>query len=177
VVQAFADGNLIGVVDGLGHGPEAAAASRLSVALLTEHAGAPLTELVARCHERLHGTRGATLSLAVINGKESTWSWLGVGNVAGVLVRAGRGSQREREFLVPRNGLVGARLPRLSVATVPAVPRDTMILATDGIRSDFYEALNMTGTPQKIAEETLTRYATGTDDALVLVVRLQGRSR
>lgn len=177
VIQALADGFLVGVIDGLGHGPEAAAASRLCGAQLAEHAGAPLTEIVTRCHRRLYGTRGATLTLAAFNSKKSTWSWLGVGNVVGVLVRAGRSSRPDREFLVLRNGLVGARLPRLWVATVPAVPGDTMILATDGIRNDFSEALNLTGTPQQIAEHTLAQHAMGTDDALVLVTRYSEAER
>ena len=171
IIQAYADGTLVGVMDGLGHGPEAAVVSRLCRDVVTGHAGEPLDDVVRKCHEHLVGTRGVTLSLAAFNERVRTWTWLGVGNVAGVLLRPGGSTLRQREFLLSRNGVVGARLPRLSVSTLPATPGDTLIMATDGIRTDFAHELDLTGTPQQIAERILASHSTGSDDALVFVAR------
>src|SRR5689334_21723728 len=66
VVAAFSGGVLVAVLDGLGHGPEAALASRVAAATLHDNLGEPVTVLMERCHAALHGTRGAVLSLAVI---------------------------------------------------------------------------------------------------------------
>ena len=52
---------------------------------------------------------------------------------------------------------------------------DTLILATDGIRSDFLGALLPQGDPpQALADHILARWSKQTDDALVLVVRYLG---
>ena len=171
VIQAYTDGTLVGVMDGLGHGPEAALVSRLCRDVLTGHVGEALDEVVRKCHERLLGTRGVTLSVASFNDRDRTWTWLGVGNVAGVLLRPAGAPPRHREFLLTRNGVLGARLPRLSAATLPAALGDTMIMATDGVRTDFAQELDLTGTPQQVAERILASHSTGSDDALVFVAR------
>ena len=179
VVRSFRDGLLVGVVDGLGHGPDAAAASRLCAALLEERAGQPLIESMNACHERLQGTRGAALSLASFNLRDATLSWVGVGNVAAVLVsaavparlRAAATPPPGREFLLLRSGVVGGRLPRLTDKTIRLMDGDTLVMATDGIRGDFSLGLDTLDTPQEIARRVLKRHATGKDDALVVVVR------
>ena len=171
VIHEFSEGTLIGALDGLGHGPEAAVASRLCASVLTEYAGEPLAEIVARCHARLRGTRGVVLGMCTLREKASAWSWIGVGDVSGVLVRAGAGARRESRFLVQHSGVVGGLMPRLRASTVSAVPGDVLILATDGVRTDYSHELHPIGTPQQIAERILDRHATGVDDALAVVVR------
>lgn len=171
MIQEYADGMLIAVMDGLGHGPAAAVASRCCASVLTTYAGEPLDTMVERCHARLHGTRGVALSLCTLNENSSTWSWIGVGNVSCVLLRNGFGPRRERVFLVPSNGVVGALMAKPKVATHPASPGDVLILATDGIRIDFSYDLNTAGTPEGIAERVMQNHASGKDDALALVAR------
>src|SRR2546422_1725166 len=52
---------LVAVVDGLGHGAEAASAAQAAVAALERHASESLVGLVERCHRALKGTRGAVM--------------------------------------------------------------------------------------------------------------------
>jgi len=59
-----ASGVLIAVVDGLGHGKEAAAAAHAAIGELQKHRGRPLERLVDQCHERLQGGRGVVMSRA-----------------------------------------------------------------------------------------------------------------
>ena len=172
VIREFPDGLLVGVMDGLGHGPGAATASRLCADVLMEYNGEPLPEIVSRCHDRLRGTRGVALSLVSFNLKDRKMTWLSVGNVGAVLLRPPGSQGPRREFPLLRNGVVGSRLPRLQAATIPIESGDTLIFATDGVRSDFSQGLEPLGTSQQIAEQLLEKHATKNDDALVVVARL-----
>ena len=172
LVQAFAEGILLAVVDGLGHGAEARVAAQTAVATLAEHVGEPLVALVQRCHENLRCTRGAVLSLARLDPRVETLTWLGVGDVDGVLLRSY--GWTNREALIPRGGVVGYQLPPLRVAEVPLWVGDTLILSTDGIRSDYAETVSCGDPPQQIADRILAERRRGSDDALVLVARYLG---
>ena len=70
-----ANGMIFAVIDGLGHGRAAAAASKIAVAMLQQYAGDPLIELLHRCHESLRATRGVAMSLARFNTEDSVLTW------------------------------------------------------------------------------------------------------
>jgi len=162
---------LLAVVDGLGHGDEAAVAARAAVAALGHSPNEPIAGLLARCHEELRKTRGVAMNLVSVDGKEDTLTWVGVGNVAGVLIDPIGGG---REALITRAGVVGLRLPPLRFVTLRVARGATLILATDGVRSSFTEDLSAGDSPQRVAQEILDRHWKGTDDALVLVARYLG---
>src|SRR5262249_60298921 len=99
-------------------------------------------------------------------------TWVGVGNVAGLLRRANEVTPHE-EALVPRVGVLGHQLPALSAATVVLAPGDTLALATDGLDTNAI-ALNASDAPQALAERILSRGWKGIDDGLILVARFVG---
>ena len=171
----FPDGILVGVIDGLGHGPEAAHAARTAAEVLTAHAGEPVQALVQQCHGRLRNTRGAVMSLASFNGAESSITWIGVGNVDAVLLRADPNLASRHEALSMRGGIVGYQLPPLRATALPVERGDTLIMATDGIRGGFTEGVNLRHGPRDIAESILALHSKSTDDTLVLVARYLGR--
>jgi hypothetical protein len=175
VVAMFPRGALVAVIDGLGHGPEAALAAREAASILEEHAALSVRELVLRCHEGLRKTRGAVMSLASFDTRSSTIEWCGVGNVEGVLLRAGAAG-RGSEAIGTRGGVVGYRLPTLNVSTVTVSTGDLLVLATDGIQLGFSAAVDVDREPQVIADAVFARCAKGSDDALVLAVRYLGMS-
>lgn len=177
VVKWFADGLLVAAVDGLGHGPEAAAAARIATAILEEHAGESPVTLVRWCHRDLQGTRGAVMSLGSLDLSQARLTWLGVGNVQGVLLRRGLAYDAPEESLLLRAGVLGAQLPRLEAAVLPMSIGDTLIFATDGVAPDFTRELARNLPPQRAAETILARHYKGTDDALVVVARLGGMAR
>src|SRR5580704_7911903 len=152
-------GVLIAVIDGIGHGEEAAEVARTAAALLRSSSDEPVISLVELCHEKLKGTRGAVLSLAFISPAQKMMTWIGVGNVHGVLVRA---------------GVVGSKLPALQASVLPVSQGDTVVFATDGIQSDFSTGLSARENPQRAADRILNKFRNGNDDALVLVTRLTG---
>jgi phosphoserine phosphatase RsbX len=176
LVKPVAGAVLVAVVDGLGHGAEAATAARAAVTALERHATESAVPLIERCHRALKGTRGAVMSVAVFGRPDRSMTWVGVGNVEGLLLPAdgvGR-STPARSSLVTRGGIVGSELPRLHPVVVPVAPGDTLIFATDGIREGFAEGLSLEAAPQQLADHILVHHGKGTDDALVLVARYLG---
>jgi serine/threonine protein phosphatase PrpC len=176
LVKAVTRGVLVAVVDGLGHGSEAASAAQAAVAALDRHAEESPLPLLERCHRALQGTRGAVMSLASFDTAGGSMTWAGVGNVDGRLLYAD-GSGRfagVRGSLVTRGGIVGSELPRVQAQTLPVSAGDTLIFATDGIKEGFAEELSADVTPQQLADQILARYGKSTDDALVLVARYRG---
>src|SRR6266704_3658201 len=124
VVKAVNSGALVAVVDGLGHGAEAAVAARAAVKVLEQYADA---------------------------------------------------ARRVRhDTLVTRGGIVGSDLPPVRAKVVSVAPRDTLIFATDGVRSPFTDGLPPDAPPQQLADQILAHHGKGTDDALVLVARYMG---
>lgn len=179
-VVPFDGGVLVGVIDGLGHGPNAAKASRAATDILEAHAHEGPLALVERCHEGLRRTRGAALTLASIHatsvdGASAELTWLGVGNVEGALLRRDRA--RADDSVVLRGGIVGLRLPALRATTLTLEIGDTLIFATDGIRPGFTREVERTSAPAAIAESILADHRSGNDDALVLVARYVGSPR
>src|SRR5205823_2688246 len=137
VALATQDGALVAVVDGLGHGAEAADAAKAALRSLERHAHEPILPLIRNCHRSLAGTRGVVMSVAVFDARAETVTWVGVGNVEGVLLRAQATTILGRESLLLRGGVVGGHLPALAAALIPVSRGDALIFATDGIRSDF----------------------------------------
>ena len=174
VVCPFPDGALLGVLDGLGHGHEAAAAATKAVRVLERDAKLPIITLVQRCHEELKATRGVVMSVASFTISYGLMAWMGVGNVQAVLRRASTQSLKSQEMLLLRAGVVGIHLPPLAAAVLPVLPGDILIFATDGVREDFTERPLKASTLQEAAENILARFWKGNDDALVLVVRFLG---
>ncbi len=167
-------GVLIAAIDGVGHGEEAANAAKIAASILKTGVEEPIISLVEQCHERLRSTRGVVLSLASIDPVHGMMTWLGVGNVQGVLLRGDAKKGSSQETLLLRAGVVGSRLPPLQAAVLPIAKGDTLFLVTDGISGDFAGNLSTLGNPQRAADRILERYRVGNDDALVLVARLAG---
>jgi len=168
------DGILIAAMDGIGHGEEAASAAEAAVSILKASLDEPVISLVERCHDGLRSTRGVVLSLASIDPKHGMMTWIGVGNVQGVLMRVGARKGSVQEVLLLRGGVVGSQLPALQAAVLPVAKGDTLIFVTDGIRGEFVEDLSALESPQRAANNILKRHSRGNDDALALVVRLTG---
>jgi serine/threonine protein phosphatase PrpC len=175
-VRPVGRGALVSVVDGLGHGAEAAVAARKAVAALERHAAESLLPLVERCHQALLGTRGVVMSVAFFDAVAASMTWVGVGNVEGVLFYGDRARRPPRVSLLTRGGVVGCELPRLRADVVEVAPGDTLILATDGIGRGFVDGLPVEGSPQQLADHILERFGKSTDDALVFVARYRAAS-
>ena len=165
---------LVAAIDGVGHGKEAALAARSAAAILRSGVNESPLNVVQRCHEQLQATRGVVLSLASIEPGRGILTWLGIGNVQGVLMRAGAQPGTVQEVLLLRAGVVGFQLPALQAVVLPLQKGDTLVFATDGINQEFVRSLSALESPQRMAERILEQHHSGHDDGLVLVVRYTG---
>lgn len=174
IVAPFPGGVLVGAIDGLGHGPEAALAARCAAAVLAAAPDRPVSQLIEASHAALRGTRGAVMTIASIDLAAGLLTWIGVGNVDAVVRRFGGG--RTRGHIIARGGVVGYQLPPLREAVLPVFQGDLLVFATDGVRHDFAAGLAADGPVQAQAAALIGAYAKTTDDALVLCVRYLGAS-
>jgi phosphoserine phosphatase RsbX len=163
-------GWLLAVADGLGHGPEAAAASTVFVEVLKRHVEEQPVELIRLCHEAMKDTRGSAATVVTIDRMRCLLSWAGVGNVEGV-IRHAHPAASPTEYITMRGGIVGYRIPGLQPAFLQLFDGDILALATDGINGDFVQAIGLTHPPGVLAGYILDHYAKPNDDALVLVAR------
>lgn len=173
VVESYAGGTLVAVMDGLGHGDNAEVAAKAAAEVLQSHAGEPGGSLVERCHKSLKRTRGVAMSAATFE-PGGVMRWVGVGNVEGSLLRAAANGKPERDGLVQRGGVVGYQLPPLRENQIQLSPGDTLVLATDGVKSSVTDGILHGETPRAIADHLLETYGKDTDDSLVFVARYLG---
>ena len=177
VLIPFENGLLLAVMDGLGHGEEAALAADAAAAAIEGHAHEPVIALLKRCHEALRGTRGAAISIASLSKTYNTVTWLGVGNVDGVLLRGDDQTVSAHDNIMLFPGVVGHQLPPVRAVVTPINPGDLLILFTDGIRREFLsEPIIPNQAPQRIADRICAKYSKENDDALVSVARFVGGS-
>jgi len=164
---------LIGVIDGVGHGSEAAQAAAVAAAVLEKHPREPVDALMLRCHEKLRETRGAAITLVAIEGATGALEWVGAGNVSAALQQVEPfGLPATRELLV-RSGACGASLPSTRASQLPMARGDTLVIATDGVHRKFVDDIVGSEPPQRLADRLLSRYGTSLDDSLVVVARLR----
>jgi len=162
-------GGLVCLIDGLGHGPEAADAAERCADVVRANAEAPAADLLELCHETLLDSRGVVMTAAWLDLERSLLSWAGVGNVDARLVRSG--PQPREDVALVFGGVVGYRMPKVRVATMPLGRGDLLVMITDGVESAISPALAGGGAAQTLADRIFAMHGKGTDDALVVVVR------
>lgn len=165
------EGVLLGVFDGLGHGPEAAEASELAAEIIRDHPERPVEWLVRECHDALLRTRGVVMALVSLRSERSVW--IGVGNIEGKVIRPGL--EPFSPVTLPQlGGIIGYQLPVLHPSLLRLSPDDVVLLATDGLRTDFKTDVTSTRPVQEIADDLLENFGKTNDDAIVLVARYYG---
>jgi negative regulator of sigma-B (phosphoserine phosphatase) len=175
VFAPYDRGGLVAVIDGLGHGDDAADASALAERVIREHASVPPTDLLKRCHEALRKSRGVVLTAAWFDLEAMELFWAGVGNVEARLVRGAAAYGARHDSALVLGGVLGYNLPRVRPARTDLRRGDAVAFATDGIDADYSTSLTPGLPAQRLAERILQRHGRDTDDALAAVVRYVAR--
>jgi serine/threonine protein phosphatase PrpC len=173
VVRPAADGYVLAVADGLGHGPEASVAANVAIAAATHPGEDSPSVLLRRCHEACSRTRGVVMTVVHVDTVRNAICWAGVGNVETVLMRSRLSGPSRRETAMLPGGVVGVALPKLNEQTYDIEPGDLLALATDGVRGEFVNELTTLATPSKMTALIIDRHHLKADDALVLVARCE----
>ena len=124
------DRTLILLADGLGHGMHAADAAREAIETLHRHAENSPAEILSYMHDALRKTRGVAGALAELNTKARTLSYVGVGNISGVVI----GPQASRS-LVSHNGTLGVGSPRFQEFRFDWPEGGILVMHSDGLQT------------------------------------------
>lgn len=171
VIAPFAQGTILCLADGLGHGPEANTAADAVCRYARTHADEPLETMMRGMDAALSGTRGAAVSLLMIEPAVRRAQFVGIGNVE---LRA---VARERIAPPTTPGVVGRGARRIRVWEYPIAEGDLLVLVSDGISSRFELDPLAAMEPQALAEYLVARHHKAHDDASCMVAKLSAPSR
>ena len=161
--------NMITVVDGLGHGPDAAEAARLAIRAFQAHAAQPPTRIIERMHDAMRSSRGAAVAIAEVDLEAGIIRYAGVGNIGAAVV-----SGSETKNLVSHSGTVGHQLHKLQEFVYPWPAGALLVMHSDGITQrwdlDRYPGL-ASRDPALVAGVLYRDFTRGRDDTTMVVVR------
>src|SRR5262249_15286249 len=154
-------GAQIVVVDGLGHGPEAAAAAKEAIRVSQAQLALAPAAVIEQAHEALQVTRGAAMAVVKIDRPKQVMSFAGIGNIScSVLTSSGWRS------LASYNGIVGHQIRKIQEFTAPWEETALLVMHSDGLKShwslDMYPGLAMKP-PSLVAGVLYRDYVRGRD--------------
>ena len=157
------------MVDGLGHGPEAAKAAAAAACSFLARTGRSPSQLLDDADAALLSTRGAAMGVAVIDPRRGEVSFAGIGNTVAIVL-----THEVTQNLASFGGIVGQRRIRPREFTAPWSSDSIFIAHSDGIGTRWnlsaYPGLAARH-PSLIAGVLYRDFARGRDDASVLVLK------
>jgi anti-sigma regulatory factor (Ser/Thr protein kinase) len=160
-------GRTVLVVDGLGHGPDAAKAAMEAVRVFQRNRNRSVPELLDYLHAGLRATRGAALAVARFDAERRKVVYAGIGNISGAIVA--NGSVRR---MVSHNGTAGHQARKIQAFDYP-FDGGLVIMHSDGLSAnwalDSYPGL-ANAHPTLIAGVLYRDFRRQRDDATILVV-------
>jgi anti-sigma regulatory factor (Ser/Thr protein kinase) len=172
IVHHSPDGCTILAVDGLGHGLPAADAAREAIQAFEENLTKPAAFVMEAIHARLRSTRGAAAALAIIDQDAQTLRFIGVGNIAAVILR-----DEGNRHLVSMSGTMGHNVRAIREFCYPWSSQSLLVMHSDGL-SARWDLMSYPGllrrAPGVIAAVLYRDMARTRDDATVIVARPRG---
>lgn len=156
------------VADGLGHGPEAAAAADAALSQFRQCRPGTPAALLETAHDHMRATRGAAGAVVAL-GAGPALTFAGVGNIVGRLI-----SGVTDKTLMCQPGTLGVQIRRLQDTVQDWPDHAILVLHSDGVTTRWNLA-DVPGLlqcdPILIAAWILRDHCRGRDDATVVVVR------
>ena len=161
------------VVDGLGHGTDAAAAAKLAVTTFESNLQCGLEELLEHIHAALRSTRGAAVAMAEVDINQRSVRFVGVGNISGLIIDGA--SARN---MVSHNGTAGLNMRKIQTFTYDWPLGGLLVLHSDGVATKWSLA-DYPGLACKdaalIAAVLFRDHQRLRDDSTVLVAKVAGQ--
>ena len=169
VIKQWGESALLGVIDGLGHGPFAHRAAQAARQYVEGHCDRPLEQIFCGTDRACRATRGVVMALARFDWGRGLLTFASVGNIE---IRIFPHSD-PFQFCI-RRGIIGLNAPG-AVVTEHSWPLDHLfMLHSDGLRThwNWQDFPGLTDQPASTqAQDFLRLLAKEEDDATVLVVR------
>jgi anti-sigma regulatory factor (Ser/Thr protein kinase) len=160
---------LLMVADGLGHGPDAAAAAQEAVRVFRGHVMQSPAEIMTKAHAALRATRGAAVAVMEVDQTKQMVRFCGVGNIAGSILLDGKSRS-----MVSHNGIVGHEARKIQEFSYPWAAGALLVLHSDGLGTrwslDTYPGLVLRH-PSVIAGVLYRDFSRGRDDVTVIAAR------
>ena len=169
VVKRWAESVLVGVIDGLGHGPLAHRAAQSARHYVESHFNQSLADIFRGTDRACRGTRGVVMALACFDWAKGEVSFASIGNIET------RAFGNESFSPKIRRGIVGINAPATIVTTYPwSSATHVLVMHSDGLdhhwrKEDFAASLNKPA--EAVARKLLNTLGKKDDDATVLVVK------
>ena len=159
------DGLRVALIDGSGHGEAASEVAAVAVDSLRATVNESVPAALMRMHLKLHGTRGAAVTIADIS--DDTLLFAGAGNVEGRLL----GPSREKR-IVPQRGIVGVVMPTIRPEIFKLEQPDwSLLLYSDGVSSRLAAKWDSVAPePEVFITSAIDQWGRLTDDATIVVV-------
>lgn len=155
------------LVDGLGHGEDAAKAADVALEVFNEYDYKDVEMYLDNINLELFQTRGAAVSIAELDLVNNLVRYTGLGNIQGRIMA------KKRRNLVSKNGTGGNFRRGYLVKEYDFPEKSTIIMASDGISSyslGKYHGL-LHKHPSIISAVIFRDYSRAYDDASILVVK------
>jgi anti-sigma regulatory factor (Ser/Thr protein kinase) len=160
------------IVDGLGHGPEAAKVPLEAIRIFRKDANGDPTEIIRTLHAGLRSTRGGVALVAVIDEDRGMVTYAGAGNISGRII-TGPVTRK----MVSLNGTLGDEIRKFQEFSYPWNAEALLIMYSDGLNGHWdledYPGLARKH-PALIAGVLYRDHRRDGDDVTVLVVKLAG---
>ncbi|CAG9180372.1 ATP-binding SpoIIE family protein phosphatase [Cupriavidus pampae] len=157
------------VADGLGHGPDAAAAADAALHAFDQPRPPGADRFIEHAHKALRGTRGAAIAMARLDAEAGRIRFAGAGNVIGRIL-----SGVTDRTLLTQNGTAGVQLrTNVQEQEIEWPAHALLLLFSDGVQSRWQldEPSLLQRDPALVAAFVIWKFCRGRDDATVVVIR------
>ncbi len=164
--RADEDGRiLLGLIDGLGHGPGADEVARAAIAQLEAVSLVePMLDIMVGLHQSLRGTRGAAGTVCVICGYEM--QACAVGNVE---LRC----SEAHVPLIASPGILGVRVSTFRICHAKLKPTSRLVMFSDGVSGAPALTDVRQLAPERACQAILRSHRSQHDDATVLIADVE----
>jgi serine/threonine protein phosphatase PrpC len=157
------------VIDGIGHGPKAAIISSAIKSFIEKNWIPNPSELIEKVHYHMKGSEGAVIGISVINHKESTLLYAGLGNITCRIIGS------TNKSMVSADGLLGVRLRSVQNSRIVLNDKDLIIMHSDGVSSSSsslidFPKLQVTSS-RLLAKKIVQVFGSEYDDVSCIIVK------
>ncbi len=169
-VQVAGERTRIALVDGLGHGPDAAQAALAAIRVIEQTGQSAPAMVLERTHQAIAASRGAAMAVCDIEpAGAKPVIFCGTGNIAGVVI--GREGQRS---MISLYGIVGHQQRKTQEFSYPWSADSLLVMHSDGLQTrwslDPYPGLRSRH-PGVIAAILMRDFSRNRDDLCIVVAK------
>jgi len=156
------------VIDGIGHGSKAQEISIKIKDYLTENLCPNPSQLIENVHNYMMGSEGAVIGVSVINHKESSLTFAGLGNISCKVIGS------TNNAMVSADGLLGVRFRSVKNSRVILKNKDMILMHSDGVSStsemtDLLKKNNYSS--RLLAKKIVITFGSDFDDASCIIAK------